>query len=139
MMVRRPSLPRGIPAASLKRAWAVMLGEDGRRKSSAGNTRGLIEASCGGCDPLRGEVSSAGNTRGLIEASYGARKANPGSPSSSAGNTRGLIEAVIWLGPRSRMMGSSAGNTRGLIEASPHAVSLPRRSHVFRGEYPRPH
>ena len=94
---RAPSgLPRGIPAASLKR-WVVEPSLSAAPTSSAGNTRGLIEAvaNCNGypvdrvCLP-RGipaaslklqsvldvgeahEESSAGNTRGLIEAMYGA-------------------------------------------------------------------
>ena len=39
-------------------------------------------------------VSSAGNTRGLIEAA-GRPRAAPSPTPSSAGNTRGLIEATV--------------------------------------------
>ena len=64
---RLTRLPRGIPAASLKRlldGYAALRAQ----LSSAGNTRGLIEAP--GCkrSPSEKGRSSAGNTRGLIEA-----------------------------------------------------------------------
>ena len=106
-------------------------------------------------------LSSAGNTRGLIEATDQPRR-DDDSDMSSAGNTRGLIEArrPTIIDPAGRQ--SSAGNTRGLIEAAtaaragPPAASLPRGipaaslkhidalkgddiADVFRGEYPRPH
>ena len=64
------SLPRGIPAASLK----LDRGEDAmlaQRESSAGNTRGLIEAPSVPDRPSSAPLSSAGNTRGLIEAASG--------------------------------------------------------------------
>ena len=111
--------------------------------SSAGNTRGLIEAVFGGSAGNSLRWSSAGNTRGLIEAEepwlfarprqrlprgipaaslkgHGGRRAKRTCrSSSSAGNTRGLIEAAT--GPladgRCSSPSSSAGNTRGLIEA----------------------
>ena len=86
------SLPRGIPAASLKQQPDVVDESDGRL-SSAGNTRGLIEADGGWSRDRRGHVSSAGNTRGLIEANCTSNSA-PAAPGSSAGNTRGLIEAT---------------------------------------------
>ena len=60
--------------------------------------------------------SSAGNTRGLIEAQR-ARALHKRYQRSSAGNTRGLIEARENLKEELRWMESSAGNTRGLIEA----------------------
>ncbi len=86
-------LPRGIPAASLKRLVGIPAACH-PDLSSAGNTRGLIEA-CGMLVNHRnlGLKSSAGNTRGLIEARESYRR--PSSPwfTSSAGNTRGLIEA----------------------------------------------
>ena len=44
-------------------------------------------------------MSSAGNTRGLIEASA-ANAACRSSSSSSAGNTRGLIEATTMVAAR---------------------------------------
>ena len=60
-------LPRGIPAASLKPrgAWRLARRE---LESSAGNTRGLIEALAGSLTIPMPAMSSAGNTRGLIEA-----------------------------------------------------------------------
>ena len=65
-------LPRGIPAASLKRR-VDAIGRVAEPESSAGNTRGLIEAE--GQKERRQviEKSSAGNTRGLIEAKAGRR------------------------------------------------------------------
>ena len=119
----RLGLPRGIPAASFEacrrpaqRRSAVGLPRGGR--SSAGNTRGLIEAT----RPrrMRAELtSSAGNTRGLIEARFRPDVVHSYlDTASSAGNTRGLIEAnrtSAGVGKRHRR--SSAGNTRGLIEA----------------------
>ena len=112
-MWSRASLPRGIPAASLKllhdRPHQRPLGV-----SSAGNTRGLIEARRAGTQAMRGRGSSAGNTRGLIEAQR--LRVEPVAPGSA----------------------SSAGNTRGLIEAAPQGRSAATRR-VFRGEYPRPH
>ena len=113
ILPRDRSLPRGIPAASLKRtAWLtdreILMG------SSAGNTRGLIEARTHGLTPLRRCTSSAGNTRGLIEAIAGISC----SPARSLSLPRGIPAAS--LKPRVR---------------DPPAVVL----HVFRGEYPRPH
>ena len=85
-------------------------------RSSAGNTRGLIEAQhCRVVGEAR-TPSSAGNTRGLIEARVGFYGSH-GGPASSAGNTRGLIEAPFRTSTSSRLTTSSAGNTRGLIEA----------------------
>ena len=69
-MCESRSLPRGIPAASLKhleRRGRIV----GYQASSAGNTRGLIEALSGAAGSYAVSVSSAGNTRGLIEASGG--------------------------------------------------------------------
>ena len=130
-------LPRGIPAASLKQAQA-------RRviATPAGLPRGIPAASLkrkrvGWAYGRRGQ-SSAGNTRGLIEAS-----AEPGGRGvggeSSAGNTRGLIEAEGYLAVWPLMAMSSAGNTRGLIEAGSTSTTTVAVPMVFRGEYPRPH
>ena len=83
-------------------------------------------------------MSSAGNTRGLIEASGGTGDTATGG-SSSAGNTRGLIEATGSSAAWIRCVMSSAGNTRGLMEASGFVNSPASARHVFRGEYPRPH
>ena len=63
--------------------------------SSAGNTRGLIEAALRAHEAGGGEWSSAGNTRGLIEADENRPCVCHRRDGSSAGNTRGLIEAVI--------------------------------------------
>ena len=60
-------LPRGIPAASLKHRTQARI-ESTLGKSSAGNTRGLIEAATGTRWQSANPASSAGNTRGLIEA-----------------------------------------------------------------------
>ena len=70
-------LPRGIPAASLKRV-AQLAGRHGRRGSSAGNTRGLIEAPLKRLENLVAFESSAGNTRGLIEAHRRTRRSAAG-------------------------------------------------------------
>ena len=157
------SLPRGIPAASLKHLHGLRY-HIRRRVSSAGNTRGLIEADGRELVAVADLPSSAGNTRGLIEArSTGSAPRTSGR--SSAGNTRGLIEACGPGGETGRRIrASSAGNTRGLIEAwgplfrsAWQGGCLPRGipaaslkpdgdqvvlagcGRVFRGEYPRPH
>ena len=110
-------------------------------RSSAGNTRGLIEATLpAGVQPV-GAESSAGNTRGLIEAVILLSCAEPVTVRLPRGNTRGLIEARGMEQNRSLFVRlprgipaaslkrddacpwcvtdeeSSAGNTRGLIEA----------------------
>ena len=78
-------------------------------------------------------LSSAGNTRGLIEASGTALALPPGSW-SSAGNTRGLIEARGGWRDRDRTeRWSSAGNTRGLIEACSGPPRPARASCLPRG------
>ena len=158
----RPGLPRGIPAASLK-PLRPRRRAGGGNASSAGNTRGLIEARTGrGVDRSRPYQSSAGNTRGLIEA-LRPKRASAAPSKSSAGNTRGLIEAPGCPAVAHPHLASSAGNTRGLIEACaartgagwrrglprgiPAASLKPRDAGrgdarhraVFRGEYPRPH
>ena len=100
--------------------------------SSAGNTRGLIEARrrprtarCA-CRLPRG-IPAASLKRGPTESLHGIHAV------SSAGNTRGLIEA--WLPREShRMPGwSSAGNTRGLIEAATGAPGRRTRTGLPRG------
>ena len=130
-------LPRGIPAASLK----LDLGAVAANHfvgSSAGNTRGLIEAV--DSRHLLGTLppSSAGNTRGLIEAESASSPSSV-SPWSSAGNTRGLIEAASFRRDGRGRLESSAGNTRGLIEAPRTPSTRQPYVPVFRGEYPRPH
>ena len=63
-------------------------------------------------------MSSAGITRGLIEASSSYCTFNTSNSSSSAGITRGLIEARVPAGIDGVRLESSAGITRGLIEAT---------------------
>ena len=153
-------LPRGIPAASLKhgRTWPSAPALCG---SSAGNTRGLIEAAPPSCRARRHRGSSAGNTRGLIEATSTAPRPPYRQP-SSAGNTRGLIEARRCGGRRRRWpclpRGIPAASLKpgdpvadvARVACLPRgipAASLKRRrrgavsglAQVFRGEYPRPH
>ena len=82
--------------------------------------------------------SSAGNTRGLIEALGGERgKLAPGR--SSAGNTRGLIEAVSlsssWIMRGCLPRGIPAASLKPELRGT----AWPVVGGVFRGEYPRPH
>ena len=65
----------------------------GYTESSAGNSRGLIEALLAGWFVSRHSLSSAGNSRGLIEAFLLQIRIQIENP-SSAGNSRGLIEAA---------------------------------------------
>ena len=107
-------------------------------RSSAGNTRGLIEAIVIlFLVSILGQ-SSAGNTRGLIEAG---RPSIDGS--SPARLPRGIPAASLKPGraapPCSSAATSSAGNTRGLIEAWITSKGARAGRWVFRGEYPRPH
>ena len=134
-------LPRVLPAASLK--LVVLHGQDVVDDwSSAGPTRGLIEACRDPHSTASCRASSAGPTRGLIEAgsSRAARPSrrrlprvlpaaslkrlrdhasNSSLTQSSAGPTRGLIEARLRRCLPAAPVRSSAGPTRGLIEASP--------------------
>ena len=112
---------------------------DDRGLSSAGNTRGLIEAHAAfhSADPR--SKSSAGNTRGLIEACRTAR----GGANRWRRLPRGIPAASLKRDYQAdlvdRLRKSSAGNTRGLIEArGPELMALMDQA-VFRGEYPRPH
>ena len=73
-MTRR--LPRGIPAASLKHITRLTV-VISIRWSSAGNTRGLIEARLSSQRRMCLSASSAGNTRGLIEARLASSAARP--------------------------------------------------------------
>ena len=96
-----------------------------RGTSSAGNTRGLIEARPGAESSAKPTASSAGNTRGLIEA-LGQVLVLQTPRRSSAGNTRGLIEA--W--ERVRPTGPSTSRLpRGIPAASlkPSRLASPRR------------
>ena len=116
MFSRTVCLPRVIPAASLKHAGrGLARGEP--RESSAGHTRGLIEASLSPSPLLPRNASSAGHTRGLIEAASDRAFSKP-RQESSAGHTRGLIEALSMASTLIVPVKSSAGHTRGLIEAS---------------------
>ena len=82
--------------------------------SSAGNTRGLIEAPS--FTIVRTVLQSL--PRGIPAASLKHLGLEPGEP-------RGIM--------------SSAGNTRGLIEALLRGKICWLKANVFRGEYPRPH
>ena len=111
-----PSLPRGIPAASLeagrRSGWRCSPGPVFRGeypaaslklmgtidlpvcigKSSAGNTRGLIEAR----PRVSNRIAPACLPRGIPAASLkpiSDQRVAAGEAKSSAGNTRGLIEA----------------------------------------------
>ena len=91
-------LPRGIPAASLKRGTSHTTSARGAARACL--PRGIPAASLKRFSryaslPKRPDLSSsAGNTRGLIEACVDERRREPASLNpSSAGNTRGLIEA----------------------------------------------
>ena len=83
-------------------------------------------------------MSSAGNTRGLIEA-----PARPRCSRGSSGLPRGIPAASLKRASGgafdAELLASSAGNTRGLIEACRGGPRSARLSWVFRGEYPRPH
>ena len=85
-------------------------------------------------------MSSAGNTRGLIEATITAILVCSMSL-SSAGNTRGLIEAASW--GRGRQAQCRASLPRGIPAASlkrgRQTEGVNALGFVFRGEYPRPH
>ena len=158
-------LPRGIPAASLKHRASQEESHAGHDSSSAGNTRGLIEAPrrwCPGCrsgrlprgipaaslkQPAAAPAALAaapGLPRGIPAASLKPWRLPGGcrsvaQPASSAGNTRGLIEAFASRRRRRALPASSAGNTRGLIEARSTRWCRTSGRGVFRGEYPRPH
>ena len=115
MLLDGLSLPRGIPAASLKRAVQVRhdriigclprgIPAASLKPSGGGGVTGLharlprgipaasLKPALAGAWVLWGDESSAGNTRGLIEAKRRTPTKFPGCR-SSAGNTRGLIEA----------------------------------------------
>ena len=140
-----------------------MLRSPPRPRSSAGNTRGLIEAHTIGTLSSGNDWSSAGNTRGLIEAGYSrcpvvdtAVRLPRGIPAASLKQyktscpsckrkirlPRGIPAAS--LKPRT---GAGAGGggfrlPRGIPAASLKHRGSQRhayRSRVFRGEYPRPH
>ena len=83
-------------------------------------------------------VSSAGNTRGLIEALL-ALWQRLRLLMSSAGNTRGLIEATTILSMSAmRMVGLPRGIPAASLKHSKKAHVILLQA-VFRGEYPRPH
>ena len=152
-----PCLPRGIPAASLKPHLALVRRVAELPASSAGNTRGLIEAGSGGLGTDFDCESSAGNTRGLIEARWrrgrGRRphwglprgipaaslKLRTCSPYKTPSHClpRGIPAASLKrteaLAGRPDLVGSSAGNTRGLIEARMTRTSIRRMPRLPRG------
>ena len=138
---RRRGLPRETPAASLKqRPRTRGRQHHPRAASSAGNSRGLIEAGVSVCQADRRGSSSAGNSRGLIE----------------AGQPRFRLPICVGCLPRetpaaslkrrgARRRSDAAG--RSLPRETP-AASLKRRARrqrgdrertVFRGKLPRPH
>ena len=149
-------LPRGIPAASLKhsrvsRPWSLL------HTSSAGNTRGLIEArSRGSCHPAlpglpRGiPAASLKQDQGFPVAIHAEGRLPRGIPAASlkhcgrhggcggwARLPRGIPAASLkpGLGRHQVRAGneSSAGNTRGLIEASRRSASRSRARRLPRG------
>ena len=155
-------LPRGIPAASLKQLDAVPE-HTGAVPSSAGNTRGLIEATAAGATD---GVCGVGLPRGIPAASLKRggparrRSGRPclprGIPAASLkrdrrflclagldGLPRGIpaasLKPLVAYPGTPTVVRSSAGNTRGLIEAALTLRSPGASAHVFRGEYPRPH
>ena len=83
-------------------------------------------------------MSSAGNTRGLIEA-----PARPSGPCRRTGLPRGIpaasLKPTLQAPEEEGRRESSAGNTRGLIEAYNARIINAVLLYVFRGEYPRPH
>ena len=110
-------------------------------ESSAGNTRGLIEARRAACEAAR---ASGSLPRGIPAASLKPIRTSSHAPNddvrmSSAGNTRGLIEAAgtSTMGACGRVR-----LPRGIPAASLKRVRRRRWGDaglVFRGEYPRPH
>ena len=109
-----------------------------RCESSAGNTRGLIEAGGPATCPLASEPSSAGNTRGLIEAGAGWRAVDGGA----VGLPRGIPAASLKRIATGRNLGEVASLPRGIPAASLKRAEAKRSlaaGDVFRGEYPRPH
>ena len=132
------SLPRGIPAASLKLP-SFLSSQECLVRLPRGIPAASLKPVFPGLRSTHPRVSSAGNTRGLIEARRRTETVEE-SHESSAGNTRGLIEAsAIQIDYRAGVRRSSAGNTRGLIEACRGRCRGCCRAGVFRGEYPRPH
>ena len=160
-LVRRVGLPRGIPAASLKPDHFTAVPHSGKRLPRGIPAASLKQHVRRGGDQA-GVGSSAGNTRGLIEAAYSSI-CRAFSTSSSAGNTRGLIEATQYaigplrfpsclprgipaaslkLGPETHPLAERHRLPRGIPAASlkPTCGRIrPRSLEVFRGEYPRPH
>ena len=129
-------LPRGIPAASLKQLVVAEAHRPGGRLPRGIPAASLKHPRAHGL-ALRVAASSAGNTRGLIEACATAPTPR-GTTWSSAGNTRGLIEAR-WSPTTTSL---SCGLPRGIPAASlkrDDGVQVERLQDVFRGEYPRPH
>ena len=108
-----PSLPRGIPAASLKPGARV-----GHVENPVSLPRGIPAASLKpSCSPPAAQRERR-LPRGIPAASL---------KPEAAGNRVAALKL------------SSAGNTRGLIEAKKRTASSLQTRRVFRGEYPRPH
>ena len=108
-------LPRGIPAASLK--LHLVAYHRRNNQSSAGNTRGLIEAHRRGAAIRR----FPSLPRGIPAASL-KRVGYKSVPRLRVGLPRGIPAASLKRRPERRAPPprppSSAGNTRGLIEAA---------------------
>ena len=107
-------LPRGIPAASLKPVQYRRGRQHGLRRLPRGIPAASLKRNASACRdfPI---TSSAGNTRGLIEAS-GSAPSRSALPMSSAGNTRGLIEAP--LSQASYFLAAFGSLPRGIPAAS---------------------
>ena len=131
-------LPRGIPAASLK----LRVGHYETRPStasSAGNTRGLIEAGRAVASLRSGRLRSL--PRGIPAASLKPRHA-PHELPHREGLPRGIPAASLKQDARSSRLRRPCRLPRGIPAAS--LKRLGGRGgravgRVFRGEYPRPH
>ena len=155
-------LPRGIPAASLKRH-QLLFPRRPPHQSSAGNTRGLIEAprtwSAGiRCRRLPRGIPAASLKLDELVKWIGEERGLPrGIPAASLKRGSPMIKSDKWIRlPRgipaaslkhppstpgtAGRWSSSAGNTRGLIEAQ-HARERRRAAALSSAgnKYPRPH
>ena len=134
----RTSLPRGIPAASLKRGQLVGLLALCRRLPRGIPAASLKRTARAWCAAIAAQRSSAGNTRGLIEARRrdrplsGQMRLPRGIPAAS------LKPILLWFVPA-----TVTRLPRGIPAASLKQLTVRVAStacdSVFRGEYPRPH
>ena len=139
MLLARARLPRGIPAASLKPCRRASTCAP-PSPSSAGNTRGLIEATprtprsrwrprlprgipAASLKRVARQPDHGGSRRlprGIPAASLkplGARRRRPPVPGLPRGIPAASLKRWRWRRRTQRRGPSSAGNTRGLIEA----------------------